>query len=52
VTVFSTASGNASGGADDALAEGISATYVLGSIFAATALVLALFLSRRRLASD
>lgn len=46
VTVFSTASGNASGGADDALAEGISATYVLGSIFAATALVLALFLSR------
>jgi MFS family permease len=47
VTVFGTASRNASGGSDDALAEGIGAAYVLGSAFAATGLVLALFLSRR-----
>lgn len=46
VTVFGTASRNASGGPDHALAEGIGSAYVLGSVFAATALLLAFLLSR------
>lgn len=46
VTVFGTASRNASGGPDQAMAEGIGSAYLLGSLFAATALLMALLLSR------